>query len=40
MYNRFAGDMDAAVSRLITPRINQEVKVVFGQTMFPASGFA
>jgi regulator of protease activity HflC (stomatin/prohibitin superfamily) len=31
MYNRFAGDMDAAVSRLITPRINQEVKVVFGQ---------
>jgi regulator of protease activity HflC (stomatin/prohibitin superfamily) len=31
MYNRFAGDMDAAVSRLITPRMNQEVKVVFGQ---------
>jgi regulator of protease activity HflC (stomatin/prohibitin superfamily) len=31
MYNRFAGDMEAAVSRLITPRINQEVKVVFGQ---------
>ena len=31
MYNRFAGDMEAAVSRLITPRMNQEVKVVFGQ---------
>ena len=31
IYNRFAGDMDAAVSRLITLRINQEVKVVFGQ---------
>jgi len=31
MYNRFAGDMEAAISRLITPRMNQEVKVVFGQ---------
>lgn len=31
MYNRFGGDLDAAVSRLITPRVHQEVKVVFGQ---------
>jgi regulator of protease activity HflC (stomatin/prohibitin superfamily) len=31
MYSRFAGDETAAVSRLITPHMNQEVKVVFGQ---------
>jgi regulator of protease activity HflC (stomatin/prohibitin superfamily) len=31
MYSRFAGDQEAAVSRLITPHMNQEVKVVFGQ---------
>lgn len=31
MYSRFAGDQQAAISRLITPHINQEVKVVFGQ---------
>lgn len=30
MYNRFGGDRDAAVSRLIQPRVYQEVKVVFG----------
>ena len=31
MYSRFGGDEAAAVSRLITPHMNQEVKVVFGQ---------
>src|SRR5262249_9174409 len=31
MYSRFAGDQQAAISRLITPHMNQEVKVVFGQ---------
>jgi len=31
MYSRFAGDLPAAISRLITPHMNQEVKVVFGQ---------
>ncbi len=31
MYSRFGGDQEAAVSRLITPHMNQEVKVVFGQ---------
>jgi regulator of protease activity HflC (stomatin/prohibitin superfamily) len=31
MYSRFGGDMQAAVSRLVTPHMNQEVKVVFGQ---------
>jgi regulator of protease activity HflC (stomatin/prohibitin superfamily) len=30
MYSRFGGDMQAAVSRLVTPHMNQEVKVVFG----------
>jgi regulator of protease activity HflC (stomatin/prohibitin superfamily) len=31
MYSRFSGDYDAAISRLITPHINQQTKVVFGQ---------
>lgn len=31
MYSRFGGDEAAAVSRLITPHMNQEVKVVFGK---------
>jgi regulator of protease activity HflC (stomatin/prohibitin superfamily) len=31
MYSRFGGDFQAAISRLITPHMNQEVKVVFGQ---------
>ena len=31
MYSRFGGDEAAAISRLITPHMNQEVKVVFGQ---------
>jgi len=31
MYSRFGGDEPAAISRLITPHMNQEVKVVFGQ---------
>jgi regulator of protease activity HflC (stomatin/prohibitin superfamily) len=31
MYSRFAGDQEAAMSRLITPHMNQEIKVVFGQ---------
>src|SRR5262249_15181247 len=29
-YNRFGGDYDAAVQRLIAPNVNKEVKVVFG----------
>jgi regulator of protease activity HflC (stomatin/prohibitin superfamily) len=31
MYARFGGDQAAAISRLISPHMNQEVKVVFGQ---------
>jgi regulator of protease activity HflC (stomatin/prohibitin superfamily) len=31
MYARFRGDQAAAISRLISPHMNQEVKVVFGQ---------
>ena len=31
MYSRFGGDESAAVARLISPHLNQEVKVVFGQ---------
>jgi regulator of protease activity HflC (stomatin/prohibitin superfamily) len=31
MYSRFGGDQQAAISRLVTPHMNQEVKVVFGQ---------
>jgi regulator of protease activity HflC (stomatin/prohibitin superfamily) len=31
MYSRFGGDETAAISRLVTPHMNQEVKVVFGQ---------
>lgn len=31
MYSRFGGDEAAAVSRLVTPHMNQEIKVVFGQ---------
>jgi len=31
MYLRFGGDESAAISRLITPHMNQEIKVVFGQ---------
>jgi regulator of protease activity HflC (stomatin/prohibitin superfamily) len=31
MYSRFGGDEQAAVARLITPHMNQEVKVVFGK---------
>lgn len=31
MYSRFGGDENAALSRLITPHMNQEIKVVFGQ---------
>jgi len=31
MYSRFGGDEKAAISRLIAPHMNQEVKVVFGQ---------
>jgi regulator of protease activity HflC (stomatin/prohibitin superfamily) len=31
MYSRFGGDFQAAITRVITPHMNQEVKVVFGQ---------
>lgn len=31
MYSRFGGDMEAAVSRLITPQVYAQTKVVFGQ---------
>jgi regulator of protease activity HflC (stomatin/prohibitin superfamily) len=31
MYSRFGGDESAAISRLIAPHMNQEIKVVFGQ---------
>jgi regulator of protease activity HflC (stomatin/prohibitin superfamily) len=31
MYSRFGGDLEAAISRLVTPHMNQEIKVVFGK---------
>lgn len=31
MYSRFGGDMASAVTRLISPHINQQIKIVFGQ---------
>lgn len=31
MYSRFGGDIDSAVSRLISPHINQQSKIVFGK---------
>lgn len=31
MYSRFAGDFDAAISRLISPHVYERTKVVFGQ---------
>jgi regulator of protease activity HflC (stomatin/prohibitin superfamily) len=31
VYSRFGGDLKAAVSRLIEPQMNKEVKVIFGQ---------
>jgi regulator of protease activity HflC (stomatin/prohibitin superfamily) len=31
MYSRFGGDEQAAITRLVAPHMNQEVKVVFGQ---------
>jgi regulator of protease activity HflC (stomatin/prohibitin superfamily) len=31
LYTRFGGDLEAAVSRLITPQIHAQTKVVFGQ---------
>ena len=31
VYSRFAGDLAAAVERLVTPLMNKEVKIVFGQ---------
>lgn len=31
VYSRFGGDMDAAISRTITPHVFERVKVVFGQ---------
>jgi len=31
VYSRFAGDLKAAVERLVTPLMNKEVKIVFGQ---------
>jgi regulator of protease activity HflC (stomatin/prohibitin superfamily) len=31
MYSRFRGDIDAAISRIIAPHVNERVKVVFGQ---------
>ena len=31
MYSRFGGDYDAALQRLISPHVNQQTKVVFGQ---------
>jgi regulator of protease activity HflC (stomatin/prohibitin superfamily) len=31
VYSRFAGDLRAAVERLVTPLMNKEVKIVFGQ---------
>jgi regulator of protease activity HflC (stomatin/prohibitin superfamily) len=31
MYSRFGGDYDAALQRIISPHVNQQTKVVFGQ---------
>src|SRR3954453_3074985 len=31
VYSRFAGDLKAAVERLVTPLMNKDVKIVFGQ---------
>ena len=31
LYSRFGGDLQAAVSTIISPHVNQQVKVVFGQ---------
>jgi regulator of protease activity HflC (stomatin/prohibitin superfamily) len=31
MYSRFGGNLEAAISRLVTPHMNQEIKVVFGK---------
>jgi regulator of protease activity HflC (stomatin/prohibitin superfamily) len=31
IYSRFAGDLNAAIERLVTPLMNKEVKIVFGQ---------
>lgn len=31
MYSRFRGDVDAAISRIITPHVNEKVKSIFGQ---------
>lgn len=31
IYSRFGGDIEAAISRLIGPHVNEKVKVVFGQ---------
>ena len=31
IYSRFAGDLKAAVERLVTPLMNKDVKIVFGQ---------
>lgn len=31
VYSRFGGDLDAAITRLISPHVNREVKTVFGQ---------
>jgi regulator of protease activity HflC (stomatin/prohibitin superfamily) len=31
VYSRFAGDLKAAVDRLVTPLMNKDVKIVFGQ---------
>jgi regulator of protease activity HflC (stomatin/prohibitin superfamily) len=31
VYSRFAGDLNAAIERLVTPLMNKEVKIVFGQ---------
>jgi regulator of protease activity HflC (stomatin/prohibitin superfamily) len=31
IYSRFGGDLNAAIDRLISPHVNEKVKVVFGQ---------
>src|SRR5262249_7328132 len=31
IYSRFRGDLDAAITRLISPHVNEKVKSVFGQ---------
>jgi regulator of protease activity HflC (stomatin/prohibitin superfamily) len=31
IYSRFGGDLNAAIERLVTPLMNKEVKIVFGQ---------